>query len=319
MAARPPGGGPPGLGPACGPPSEPPPPAPPGLFLGSSRPTGNVPPSADDGTLEKQHEITGTIAGQVTRLLEQARVDTENKVKVELKGIRDAMVVMDGRLDQLLAQLDGIEPRAEPPLDAEHIGQLLSKIEQQWGQEIRTLKEELHQTILAHNHNADLIKHHKDTIDVLRERCTRIQSGNARSGAEIQQQLQRLDALTRQQQAQRKMDPLFERLTNLERNVANVTAARTAAWRYPAMPPMPMIPGMRPPMGLPAAMMASMGAASLGVPGKGGGMRPPFAGRGGGAAAMPGEAEVAALTAGIEVEEEDAAALAADPGAGAAA
>merc|ERR1719499_2219818 len=207
---------------------------------------------------------------------------------------------MDSRLDQLLAQLDGIEPRPEPPLDADQVGQLLAKIEQQWGQEIRTLKEELHQTILAHNHNADLIKHHKDTIDVLRERCTRLQGGSARSGAEIQQQLQRLDALTRQQQAQRKMDPLFERLTNLERNVANVTAARSAAWRYPTMPPMPMMPGMRPPMGIPAAMMASMGAAaSLGVPGKGGGMRPPFAGRGAGAAVMP-DTDPAALAAGIE-------------------
>merc|ERR1719145_295516 len=173
------GAGPPGLGPACGPPAEPPPPAPPGLFVGSARPAGNLPsPGGDEGALEKQHEISGTIAAQVTRLLEQARVDTENKVKVELKGIRDAMVTIDGRLDQLLAQLDSIEPRQqEPPLDAEHIGQLLSKIEQQWGQEIRTLKEELHQTILAHNHNADLIKHHKETIDTLRERCNRLQSG----------------------------------------------------------------------------------------------------------------------------------------------
>merc|ERR1719382_1238492 len=299
MAARPPGGGPPGLGPACGPPTEPPPPAPPGLFLGSSRPAGGVPSAGDDeGAREKQNEISGTIATQVKRLLEQARLDTENKVKVELKGIRDAMVQMDSGLDALLAQLDAIQPPAEPPLDAEHIGQLLSKIEQQWGQEIRTLKEELHQTILAHNHNADLIKHHKDTIDALRERCTRLQGGNARTGAEIQQQLTRLDALTRQQQTQRKMDPLFERLTNLERNVANVTAARNAAWRYPAMPPMPMMPGMRPPpMGLNAAMMASMGAAAGLVPGKGSGMRPPFGGRGAGAAAMPSAEEVAAAVA----------------------
>merc|ERR1712151_1347186 len=117
---------------------------------------------------------------------------------------------------------------------------------------------------------------------------------------------------------QRKMDPLFERLTNLERNVANVTAARSAAWRYPAMPPMPMMPGMRPPMGMAAAMMASMGAAAgLGVPGKGGGMIPPFGGRAGaGAAVMPGEAETAALT-GIEAEEDESAALAAEVGAAA--
>merc|ERR1719230_959148 len=109
------------------------------------------------------------------------------------------MMVMDGRLDQLLAQLDGIEvsESQEAALDAEAVGQLLSKVEQQWGQEIRTLKQELHQTILAHNHNADLIKHHKDTIDALRERCVKMQNNNAKT-SEIQQQLQKLDARLKQ-------------------------------------------------------------------------------------------------------------------------
>merc|ERR1719476_21550 len=109
MAARPPGGGPPGLGPACGPPSEPPPPAPPGLFLGGARPAAAPVGAEDDPARDKQNEISGTIATQVKRLLEQARLDTENKVKAELKGIRDAMVQMDAGLDSLLAQLDNIE------------------------------------------------------------------------------------------------------------------------------------------------------------------------------------------------------------------
>merc|ERR1719461_2056883 len=113
---------------------------------------------------------------------------------------------MDSRLDALLVQLDGIEPQepAEPHMDAEAIGRLLSKIEQQWGQEIRTLKQELHQTILAHNHNADLIKHHKDTVDALRERCAKLQGSSGKT-SEIQQQLQRLDARLKQQQKQRKL------------------------------------------------------------------------------------------------------------------
>jgi len=293
-------------GPACGPPSEPPPPAPPGLFLGASRPGSPQTQGVDD----KQAEISGTIASQVGRLLEQARLDTENKVKVELKGLRDVMVTIDGRLDQLLAQLDGIEPHTEPPLDAEHIGQVLSKIEQHWGQEIRTLKEELHQTILAHNHNADLIKHHKDTIDALRDRCQRFQGRGTATSAEIHQQLSRLDALARQQQTQWEMGPLFERLAPLERRVAERSfAARSAAWRYPAMPPMPMMPGMRPPMGTPAAMMASMGAPGL-APGKGAGTRPR-----GAPAMLPTEAEVAAVGAKVDAEEEQSA-LAAEVGAG---
>jgi len=251
--------------------------------------------------LEKQREIQGTIAAQVARLLEQARVDTENKVKMELKTIRDHMVMMDTRLDQMLAVLDGVEVPAELPLDADQVGALLSKIEQQWGQEIRTLKEELHQTILAHNHNADLIKHHKDTIDELRSRCTRMQTGSStRSAAEIQVQLARLDALPKQQQTQRKLEPLFERLALLERKVATAAAARRAPWQYPGMPPMPpMGMGMRPPMGMgmsQAAMMSHLGAAGL-LGGKGG-QRP---GKGGPnvQAMAAAAAAAAAATAGL--------------------
>merc|ERR1719230_1043759 len=140
------------------------------------------------------------------------------------------MMVMDGRLDQLLAQLDGIEPQEsqEAALDAEAVGQLLSKVEQQWGQEIRTLKQELHQTILAHNHNADLIKHHKDTIDALRERCAKVTGSGAKT-AEIHQQLNRIDQRLKQQQKQRKLEPLFERLAVLEQRVA--AASATSQWR----------------------------------------------------------------------------------------
>mmetsp|Transcript_14174 Transcript_14174/g.38965 ORF Transcript_14174/g.38965 Transcript_14174/m.38965 type:complete len:402 (-) Transcript_14174:171-1376(-) len=210
--------------------------------------------------LELQKEITGTIEAQVQRLLEQARHDTESKVKMELKGIRDSMLAIDASLDQLLAQLDGIEAQepAEGPMDAEAVGQLLSKIEQQWGQVIRTLKQELHQTILAHNHNADLIKHHKDTIDALRERCVKMQNSNAKT-SEIQQQLQKLDARLKQQQKHRKIEPLFERLSALEQRVAAAATQGAAAWRYPGVPPM-VPPGMSMPPGISQGMMPGMGA-----------------------------------------------------------
>merc|ERR1719361_2713881 len=118
---------------------------------------------------------------------------------------------MDARLDQLIGSLDGIEQPepVEAPLDAEAVGQLLSKIEQQWGQEIRTLKQELHQTILAHNHNADLITRQKDMIDALRDKCDKLQGNNVKT-TEIQAQFSRLDARLKQQK-QPKLEPLFDR------------------------------------------------------------------------------------------------------------
>lgn len=240
-----------------------------------------TPPGAAVG---EGQDISGSIISRVQRLIDEARKDTENKVKMELKHILQPMLAMDARLDQLIVQLDGVEAEkphvrptgegSEPPLDAEVIAQLLSKIEQQWGQEIRTLKQELHQTILAHNHNADLIKHHKDTIDALRERCSMLQGSSVKT-AEIQQQLQKLDARLKQQQKQRKLEPLFERLGVLEQRVATAAAAQhhggamaaaaAAAWRYPAgVPPrIGLPPGMdMPPVG--HAKAAAVAKAALG-------------------------------------------------------
>jgi len=128
------------------------------------------------------------------------------------------------------------------------------------------LKQELHQTILAHNHNADLIKHHKDTIDSLRERCVKL-AGNSAKTSEIQQQLQRLDTRLKQQHKQRKLEPLFERLVALEQRVA---AAAQHPWRYSAMQPVPGVPpGMSVPPGIPPSMMPGMGAAGMMAGGKG--------------------------------------------------
>lgn len=185
-----------------------------------------------------------SIEAQVQRLIDEARHDTEVQVKMELKGIRDKMLAIDAKLDMLLAELDGLErePPAKAPLDAEAVAQLLSRTEQVWGQEIRTLKQELHQTILAHNHNADLIKHHKDTIDALRERCVKLQAGGGKT-TEMNAQLQRLDQRLKQQQKQRKLEPLFERLAILEQRVA--TASQNA-WHaaYPGMPQLGVPPSL---------------------------------------------------------------------------
>lgn len=247
--------------------------APPGFGGGPPAGTppagGGIPAGAEGREFELQKEISSTIEAQVSRLIEQARVDTESKVKVELGALRKHLMEMDKRLDQLDVTLEGMDPQesAETALDAEPVGQLLSKVEQQWGQEIRTLKQELHQTILAHNHNADLIKHHKDTIDALRERCAKV-SGSSAKTAEIQQQLNRIDQRLKQQQKQRKLEPLFDRLAALEPRAAAVSSA--AQWRR-AFPPDPMVPpGMGLPPGISQAMMPGMG---MGVAGKGSGAK----------------------------------------------
>eukprot|EP00932_Pfiesteria_piscicida_P010924 SRR837773.21958.p1 GENE.SRR837773.21958~~SRR837773.21958.p1 ORF type:complete len:248 (-),score=93.09 SRR837773.21958:105-812(-) len=113
-------------------------------------------------------------------------------------------------------------------MDQDSIGKSLAAIEHQWGQEIKTLKEELHQTILAHNHNADLIKIHKESIDDLRTRVTRLQNGGAgRAAADLKAQYAKLEALPKQPPMQR-LEPLLERLSKLEMQV-HLTMGRAAA------------------------------------------------------------------------------------------
>jgi len=310
MAVRPPPVGglapPPGIGPFGPPPDMPPPPpgigsgigpgvwqgtgfGTPGVSIGGSSGgdlsagtiglgNSSMSTAVDDGPAARHRQISATIEEQVTRMIEQARHDTESKVKMELKSLRDSMIVLDQQLDSMLAQLDAIEPQEQemPPLQSEIVAQLLSKIEQRWGQEIRTLKQELHQTILAHNHNADLIKQQKDTIDMLRSRSLKVQSTNVKT-SDLQTQLAALDARLKQQNKQRKLEPFFERLAILEQKVA--TAAQSAAWRYPGMSPVPT--------GIPPAVMMGMGAGMMpgkGVGGKGG--FPGFGAADGGLTAM---------------------------------
>merc|ERR1719281_1982410 len=59
-----------------------------------------------------------------------------------------------------------------PSLSRNDLSKSIAKLEEVWEGEVSTLKHELWQTIQAHNHNADLLKHHKDAIDGVQSRIT---------------------------------------------------------------------------------------------------------------------------------------------------
>ena len=81
-------------------------------------------------------------------------------------------------------------------MDKESVGQKIKQLEQKWGSEVKALKQanpveripslrcrrvwgrisdgsmrrdrmrqDLHRTILAHNHNSDLMRHHRDALE----------------------------------------------------------------------------------------------------------------------------------------------------------
>merc|ERR1719160_1057434 len=120
-----------------------------------------------------------------------------------------------------MAKLDLVDlPKAE--MGRAVVSKLLQNVEQQWSNELGLLKQELHQTILAHNHNADLMKHQKDMLEAIHHQID--ESFPPLRPAHIQAQLQKVDAMLKQQQNKKKLEPLFGRLAVLEQRVAASTS-----------------------------------------------------------------------------------------------
>merc|ERR1719387_709150 len=96
-------------------------------------------------------------------------------------------------------------------VDRNSLSQALQALELRWGAEMKALKQDLHRTILAHNHNSDLLKHHKDALDEVRRK---IDSQTQPRADQIDAQLTKVDRMLRQGQAkQRTLDALCEPLT----------------------------------------------------------------------------------------------------------
>jgi hypothetical protein len=229
-------------------------------------------------------EILARIGDRVTQLLGAARKDSESKVKAELGAMHAIMGKMDSSIDALVRQLDEIEEAPEQDVEPQTVAQALAKLEQQWGKELGKLKQELHQTIYAHNHNADLMKHQKDALDAIRTELEMQKTPNDSDRVkQAKQQLNKADSLLKGQQKARKLEPLFRRLAVIEQKIA--------AFRWPGGMMPGMMPGMAPGMGMPPGM-------GMGLPGMGMGM-PPGMGMPGmpGMAGMPTGAQLAAAAA----------------------
>merc|ERR1719487_968981 len=110
-------------------------------------------------------------------------------------------------------------------IDRNSLGQLLQKIEHRWGKELATLKQELHQTILAHNHNADLMRHHKDALDHLR---TQLMQKQGQPAPQVTAQLGKLEQLLQQDNLkQRKLDSLTQWVEMMEAQAVGGTYSAT--------------------------------------------------------------------------------------------
>mmetsp|Transcript_68408 Transcript_68408/g.118883 ORF Transcript_68408/g.118883 Transcript_68408/m.118883 type:complete len:403 (+) Transcript_68408:23-1231(+) len=207
-----------------------------------------------------KQEILQRISEQVKQLIVSAKRDAETKVKLNLKELHDSINDMDGRLDNLISQLDELEGPQKQALEQHVVAQALAKVEQQWGKELGKLKQELHQTIFAHNHNADLMKHQKDALDGLRTEIQASKTAPADRVKAAKAQLQKCETLLKGQQKTRRLEPLFQRLQALEQRIA---AARWPPTGMMMPPPMAgMMPPQMPMTGMPPGFQAAAGAAA---------------------------------------------------------
>lgn len=206
------------------------PPPPPGLGAADQLLAGmGGSTSADEASSHKlRQEILSRIGEQVKDLILQAKRDSEAKVKTELKMVNDAMAQMDANLDMLNKQLDDMEESPTEALEQHTAIKALAKVEQQWGKELGKLKLELHQTIYAHNHNADLLKQQKEALDQIRSEIEgQKQTASADRIKLAKSQLVKMETLQKVSKG-RKLEPLFQRLAAVEQRLM-------AAWRWQAM------------------------------------------------------------------------------------
>merc|ERR1719157_390262 len=112
---------------------------------------------------------------------------------------------MDSSIDALVRQLDEMEEAPEQAVEPQTVAQALAKLEQQWGKELGKLKQELHQTIYAHNHNADLMKYQKDTLEQLRADLRERRPPAPDQLRHAKSQLAKFDMLVKEQQRQRQI------------------------------------------------------------------------------------------------------------------
>ncbi|CAK0841654.1 unnamed protein product, partial [Prorocentrum cordatum] len=112
-----------------------------------------------------QHDIARDINQLVEKMILDAKHNSETKVGKEIQKLKSKMDQMNEKIRVISEKLNRQEASNGGGFLKSDLQQSISKLEEVWNSECEALKHELWQTIQAHNHNADLLKHHKDAID----------------------------------------------------------------------------------------------------------------------------------------------------------
>jgi len=164
------------------------------------------------------HDIARDIGQQVEMMIMDAKNNSESKVGKEINKIKLKMESMNDKIKRITERLGRLEPGIGGLLKAD-VQKNISKLEEVWEGEVGTLKHELWQTIQAHNHNADLLKHHKDAIDQIQNKMT-----DSSPNPELEQahaQLMQVDKIMqREALKEQQMDQLMQRLSVVQQQLS---------------------------------------------------------------------------------------------------
>jgi len=174
-------------------------------------------------------DVASAIGQQVEQMILQAKKDSEARVRHELNVARGQLQQMEAHITELSDRVarcvrsNGAGgPDPSQIVDRTFLCQKIKQLEQKWGSEVKAMKQDLHRTILAHNHNSDIMRHHRDALDEARQK---LDAQTQPKAEQVDAQIEKVDRMLRNGQAkQRALDALTERLAQLEQQVGGPMA-----------------------------------------------------------------------------------------------
>jgi len=187
-------------------------------------------------------DVASAIGQQVEQMILQAKKDSEARVRHDLSVARSQLAHMEGIIAELGDRVGRCvmanrpdAPEASETVDRTLLSQKIAQLEQKWGSEVKALKQDLHRTILAHNHNSDLMRHHRDALDEAKQKVDAVTQPISE---QVDMQIEKVERILRAGAAkQRALDALTERMTQLEGQVAEMLPSATMPPGFPGMMP----------------------------------------------------------------------------------
>lgn len=172
-------------------------------------------------------DMASMIARQVEYMIVQARKGSEARVQADLKAAKHSLSQMDEVVQDLTAKVARClalrspdVPEENQPVERPYLESKISELEQKWGTEVKALKQDLHRTILAHNHNSDLMRHHRDALDEARRS---LDANTKPTNEQVEACAEKVERILRAGQSkQRTLESLTERLSTVEQQIADL-------------------------------------------------------------------------------------------------